>query len=89
MLHILGTIVVGLIVGVLAKMLHPGKENMGLIMTIVLGVVGSFVAGYVGDMLKLYPPEGFMHFVASIIGAIVLLVIYGMVKGKPGGESGT
>ena len=87
MLHIIGMIVIGFIVGVLAKMLHPGKENMGFIMTVVLGIIGSVVASYVGEALKLYPPEGFMHFVASVIGAIILLAVYGAVAGKGGGTS--
>lgn len=79
---IIGTIVIGFIVGVLAKFLHPGKENMGIIMTTVLGIAGSFAAGYVGQFLGYYRPHEPAGFIASVIGAIVLLVIYGMVKGK-------
>lgn len=76
---------IGFIVGVLAKFLHPGKENMGFILTVVLGIAGSFIASYIGDSLNLYPAQGFMHFVASIIGAIVLLIIYGLVAKKSDG----
>lgn len=79
---IIGTIVIGFIVGVLAKFLHPGKENMGFIMTTVLGIAGSFAAGYVGQLVGLYRSDEPAGFIASVIGAIVLLVIYGMVKGK-------
>ena len=85
MLHIVGMIVIGFIVGVLAKMLHPGKDNMGFIMTVVLGIVGSVIASYLGEALKLYSPDGFMHFVASVIGAIILLAAYGAVAGKGSG----
>jgi uncharacterized membrane protein YeaQ/YmgE (transglycosylase-associated protein family) len=84
-MHIIGTIVIGFIIGVLAKLLHPGKENIGFILTVVLGIAGSFIASYVGEAMNLYPAQGFMHFVASIIGAIVLLIIYGMVAKKSDG----
>lgn len=79
---IIGTIVIGFIVGVLAKFLHPGKENMGIIMTTVLGIAGSLVASYVGQALGLYTAGQGAGFIGAVIGAIVLLVIYGMVKGK-------
>ena len=81
-MEIIGTIVIGFIVGVLAKFLHPGKENMGFVVTTVLGIAGSFAASYVGRALNLYPAGHFGQFIASVIGAIVLLVIYGIVKGK-------
>ncbi len=81
---IIGTIVIGFIVGLLAKFLHPGKENMGIIMTTVLGIGGSIAASYVGQALNLYPSGHFGQFIAAVIGAIVLLVIYGLVKGKTG-----
>jgi len=79
---IIGTIIIGFIVGILAKFLHPGKENMGIIMTTVLGIAGSLAAGYVGQALGLYTAGQGAGFIGSVIGAIVLLVIYGMVKGK-------
>jgi len=79
---ILGTIVIGFIVGVLAKFLHPGKENMGIIMTTVLGIAGSVVASYVGQALGFYTAGQGAGFIGAVIGAIVLLVIYGMFKGK-------
>lgn len=81
---IIGTIVIGFIVGVLAKFLHPGKENMGIIMTTVLGIAGSLAASYVGQALGLYTAGQGAGFIGAVIGAIVLLVIYGMVKGKGG-----
>ena len=85
-MEIIGTIVIGFIVGVLAKLLHPGRENMGFIMTIVLGIAGSFVAKYAGQMLGFYQAGQNAGFIASVVGALVLLIIYGMVKGKPSGQ---
>jgi uncharacterized membrane protein YeaQ/YmgE (transglycosylase-associated protein family) len=81
---LLWTILVGFIVGVLAKFLHPGKDNMGLIMTTVLGVAGSLLAGYVGQLIGWYQAGQGAGFIGSLVGAIVILVIYGMVKGKTG-----
>jgi uncharacterized membrane protein YeaQ/YmgE (transglycosylase-associated protein family) len=80
---IIMTIVIGFIVGVVAKLLHPGKENMGFIMTTLLGIGGALAAGYIGQMVGFYQAGQGAGFIASTVGAIVLLVIYGMVKGKP------
>lgn len=77
---IIGTLVVGLIVGLVARALHPGRDSMGIIMTIVLGIAGALLAKYVGQALHLYTEGQSAGWIASIIGAIVLLVIYGMVK---------
>lgn len=83
-MSLLWTIVVGFVVGVLAKLLHPGRENMGLIMTTLLGIGGSLLAGYVGQLIGWYRAGQGAGFLGSLIGAIVILVIYGMVKGKSG-----
>lgn len=77
---IIWTIVLGLVIGVMAKILHPGKENMGFIMTIVLGIAGSFLAGIIGEALGWYKAGEGAGFIASVIVAIVLLAIYGKVK---------
>jgi uncharacterized membrane protein YeaQ/YmgE (transglycosylase-associated protein family) len=79
---ILWTIVVGFIVGVVAKLLHPGKENMGFIATILLGVGGSLLAGFLGQALGWYQVGESAGFIASVVVAIVLLVIYGRIKGS-------
>ena len=76
---IIGTIVIGFIVGVLAKFIHPGKENMGFIVTILLGIAGAFVARFVGQAMGFYGANENAGFFAALIGAVVLLVIYGMV----------
>ena len=80
MMSILGTILIGLIAGFVARMLKPGNDSMGWIMTAVLGIAGSFVASYLGAALGLYAPGQAAGFIASVIGAIVLLVIWGMFK---------
>ncbi|NIM41158.1 MAG: GlsB/YeaQ/YmgE family stress response membrane protein [Hydrogenophaga sp.] len=82
MMSILGTILIGLIAGFVARMLKPGDDSMGWIMTAVLGIAGAFVATYLGAALGFYAPGQAAGFIASVIGAIVLLVIWGMFKGK-------
>ena len=74
---IIGTIVVGFIVGVLAKFLHPGRENMGFILTVVLGIAGAFLARFIGQAVGFYGPNENAGFLAALVGAIVILVIYG------------
>ncbi|MBN3844034.1 MULTISPECIES: GlsB/YeaQ/YmgE family stress response membrane protein [Burkholderia] len=80
MLHFIETLVVGLIVGLLARALKPGDDKMGILMTTVLGIVGSLFAGYVGRAAGWYAPGQGAGWIASIVGAIVLLVIVGAVR---------
>lgn len=80
---IIWTIVLGFVIGVIAKLLHPGKENMGFIMTILLGIAGSFTAGLVGQLLGWYQAGEGAGFIASVIAAIALLVLYGRLRGGP------
>ncbi|HSC19368.1 MAG TPA: GlsB/YeaQ/YmgE family stress response membrane protein [Rhizomicrobium sp.] len=70
-------IVVGLIVGILARFFYPGAVHMGIIMTIVLGIIGSFVAGLIGALIHRDSGEGFhpAGFIYSIIGAIIVIFI--------------
>ncbi len=72
---ILWTIVLGFVIGVLAKFLHPGKENMGFIVTILLGIAGSFLAGVIGQYLGWYQAGEGAGFIASVVVAILLLFI--------------
>ena len=74
------TIVLGLVIGIIAKLLHPGKENMGFISTILLGVAGSFLAGIIGQYFGWYHAGEGAGFIASVVTAIVLLVIYGRLR---------
>ena len=80
------TIVLGFVVGVIAKFLHPGKENMGFIMTILLGIAGSSLAGFVGQFFGWYQAGEGAGFIASVIAAIVLLLIYGRLRQGSGGS---
>ena len=73
---ILSTIFVGLIVGALARFLLPGKQAMGWIMTILLGVGGSLLAGYVGQAMGWYAVGQPAGWIASIAGALVLVFVY-------------
>ena len=82
-MSILWTIIVGVVIGVVAKMIHPGKENMGFIMTVLLGIGGSFLAGVIGQYLGWYQAGEGAGFIASVVVAIVLLVIYGKMRQNP------
>ena len=75
------TLIIGLVIGVVAKFVHPGRDNLGMIMTIVLGIAGAFVAGFIGQAVGWYAPDQPAGFIASVIGAVILLAIYGRVAG--------
>ena len=82
MLSILGTIVVGFIVGLIARAVKPGDDKLGLIMTTLLGIAGAFLARYAGVALGWYQQNEPAGWIASVIGAVLLLFVYGLVKGK-------
>ena len=82
MMSILGTIFIGLVVGFIARAVKPGNDKLGWIMTAILGVAGSFLASYGGKALGFYQPDEVAGFIASVVGAIVLLIVYALVKGK-------
>jgi uncharacterized membrane protein YeaQ/YmgE (transglycosylase-associated protein family) len=81
---IIWTIIIGFVAGVVAKFLMPGKnEPSGFILTTILGIVGAFVASFLGQALGFYAPGEGAGFIGSVIGAIVLLFVYGIfVKNK-------
>ena len=79
---IIGTIVVGLIVGAIARFVLPGEQKMGWILTCVLGIAGSLVAGYAGQAFGWYAPGQPAGWIASVVGAVVLLVVFGMLRKK-------
>ncbi len=81
-MSIIGTIVVGFIVGLIARALKPGNDRMGLIMTTLLGIAGAFLARFAGEAMGLYTAGQAAGWIASVIGAIVLLVIFGMFRGR-------
>ncbi|MCY1293958.1 hypothetical protein D3C76_1221800 [compost metagenome] len=77
---LIGTIVIGLIVGLVARFLKPGDDSMGWIMTILIGIGGSLLATYGGQALGIYAAGQVAGFIGAVIGAVVLLIIYNMVK---------
>ena len=79
---IIWTIIIGFIVGILAKMLMPGRDPGGFIITVVIGIVGSLIATYGGQALGLYQAGEAAGFIGSLVGAIILLAIYRAVRGR-------
>lgn len=84
MLGIIWTIIIGFIAGLIARAVHPGDDKLGFIMTAVLGIAGSFLANLVGQSLGWYKAGDAAGFIVSVVGAVVLLAIYGFVKSRTG-----
>ena len=76
------TAVIGLIAGAVAKFLMPGNDPGGFIITILLGIAGAFVGTYIGQAVGWYPAGAQAGFIASVVGAMILLFAYRMFKGK-------
>ena len=89
MFGIIGTIIVGLIVGFIARAVKPGDDKLGWIMTAVLGVAGSFLANFAGTALGWYKDDDAAGWIASVIGAVILLFVYTLVTKKSGGGDNT
>lgn len=81
-MSILSTIFIGLVAGALAKLLMPGKQGGGWVMTILLGIAGSIVATYLGQALGFYQEGQTASYIGSTAGAIILLLVYGIFKKK-------
>ena len=81
-MSIVGTIIVGFIVGLIARAVKPGNDRMGIIMTTLLGIAGAFLARFAGQAMGLYTEGQAAGWIASVIGAIVLLVVVGLVRGR-------
>jgi len=82
-MSIIGWIVFGLIVGIVAKFLMPGRDPGGFVLTIVLGIVGAVVGGFLGRLVGWYGEGDPVGFLMAVVGAIVLLVLYRMAVGRP------
>ncbi|HZC86480.1 MAG TPA: GlsB/YeaQ/YmgE family stress response membrane protein [Steroidobacteraceae bacterium] len=82
MLHYLWMFIIGIVVGVIAKLIYPGAAHMGIVLTGVLGIIGSFVGGFIARLFN-KPPEGTpVHpagIVMSVLGALIVLFIYDKV----------
>jgi uncharacterized membrane protein YeaQ/YmgE (transglycosylase-associated protein family) len=83
-MHIIGMVIIGLIAGALARLLMPGRDPMGIIMTIILGIAGSFVGGFIATLIWRNAAEGFHAggLLLSILGAMLLLWIWRMIGRK-------
>jgi uncharacterized membrane protein YeaQ/YmgE (transglycosylase-associated protein family) len=80
-MSIIWTIIIGFIAGVIAKLIMPGGRNepSGFILTTILGIVGAFVATFLGQALGWYAPNEGAGFIAAIVGAVIVLAIYGAI----------
>lgn len=81
-MHLIGTLIIGLIVGALAKLIMPGDDPGGIIVTILIGIAGAFVGTFLGQALHLYQPGQSAGFIMSLIGALILLGLYRVIKGR-------
>jgi uncharacterized membrane protein YeaQ/YmgE (transglycosylase-associated protein family) len=75
----IGWILFGLIVGIVAKLLMPGRDPGGFVVTILLGIAGALVGGFMGRLLGLYGPNQSAGFIMALLGAVVLLLLYRMI----------
>jgi uncharacterized membrane protein YeaQ/YmgE (transglycosylase-associated protein family) len=81
-MHLIWTLLIGLVIGVVAKFLMPGRDPGGIIITMLIGIAGSFVATYAGRALGWYQEGQAAGFIMSVLGAIVLLALYHMIRPK-------
>jgi uncharacterized membrane protein YeaQ/YmgE (transglycosylase-associated protein family) len=81
-MHILWMLIIGLVVGALAKLIMPGKDPGGIIVTMLIGVAGALIAGFLGRSMGWYSEGEPAGFIASIVGAIILLAGYRLVLGR-------
>ncbi|HMW24129.1 MAG TPA: GlsB/YeaQ/YmgE family stress response membrane protein [Burkholderiaceae bacterium] len=80
-MHYVWMVVVGFVVGLVARWILPGTQSLGFILTALLGIAGSFLAGWVGAQVGWYAPGAPAGFIASVVGAAVLLFVVGKLKG--------
>jgi len=81
-MHYVWMAVIGFVVGLVARAILPGTQSLGIILTAVLGIAGSLAAGFIGQAMGWYPADAPAGFIASVVGAIVLLFIVGKLKGS-------
>ncbi len=81
-MSILGTLLIGLLVGIVAKFLMPGRDPGGFIITTALGIAGAFIAHFIGRQLGWYSEGDAAGFIASVVGAMLLLGIYRLFVGR-------
>lgn len=81
-MEILWTLIIGLLAGIVAKFLMPGRDPGGFIITTLLGIAGAFVATYLGQAIGWYRAGEGAGFIGAVVGAIILLAVYRMVAGR-------
>jgi uncharacterized membrane protein YeaQ/YmgE (transglycosylase-associated protein family) len=80
-MHLLWELIIGLVVGAVAKFLMPGKDPGGIWITMIIGIAGSILATYIGQAIGWYQAGQGAGFIMSVVGAVVLLLIYRVIKG--------
>lgn len=88
-MHYVWVAIVGLVVGAIARFVLPGDQKMGLILTSLLGIAGSLIAGFIGQAMGWYTQGQAAGWIASVVGAIALLFIVQKLRGGSGGGGGT
>lgn len=83
-MSIIWTILIGFVVGIVAKFLMPGRDPMGFFITAIIGIVGSIIATFLGRFMGFYQVGESAGFIAAVVGAIILLFLYRMVTGRKG-----
>jgi uncharacterized membrane protein YeaQ/YmgE (transglycosylase-associated protein family) len=83
-MHIIWTLIIGLVIGAVAKLLMPGRDPGGLIITILLGIAGAFLATFLGRAIGLYRDGTSAGFIMSVVGAMILLLLYRLLRGNRG-----
>jgi uncharacterized membrane protein YeaQ/YmgE (transglycosylase-associated protein family) len=86
-MHILWTIIIGFLAGLVAKLITPGRDPGGFIITTLLGIVGAFVATYLGQAIGWYQAGEGAGFIGAVVGAVILLAIYHVLRRRPPGSA--
>ena len=81
-MSVIWTIIIGGLAGALAKLIMPGKDPGGIIVTILLGIAGAFVATWIGRAVGWYGPEDAAQFIGAVVGSIIILLIYRLIVGR-------
>ena len=83
-MSIIGAIIIGFFTGLIAKLLMPGRDPGGFVITIILGIVGAVVATYLGQAIGWYHPGEAAGFIGAVVGAIIILFVYRLIAGRRG-----
>ncbi|HEX2536849.1 MAG TPA: GlsB/YeaQ/YmgE family stress response membrane protein [Pseudolabrys sp.] len=79
-MHIIWTIIIGFVAGIIAKLLHPGdNEPAGFVLTTILGIIGAFLATYLGQAIGWYRADESAGLIGAVVGAVIMLVIWGLI----------